>query len=62
VADVSLHLTPRTLEVELRKLNKRVPILLHHLKPSCVARIREEVRQLHNPDLEFLEQGKEYSF
>ncbi|HEY4590076.1 MAG TPA: 3',5'-cyclic-nucleotide phosphodiesterase, partial [Thermoanaerobaculia bacterium] len=62
IADVSLHLTPRTLEAELRKLRKRVPVLLHHLKPPCVARIREEVRQLHNPDLEFLEQGKEYSF
>jgi len=62
VADVSLHLTPRTLEVELRKLQRRVPILLHHLKPPCVARIREEVGQLRNSDLDFLEQGKEYNF
>lgn len=62
VADVSFHLTPRTLETELRKLEKRVPILLHHLKPTCVERIKEEVRQLRNPDLEFLEQGKEYHF
>jgi ribonuclease BN (tRNA processing enzyme) len=62
VADVSLHLTPQTLEVELRKLERRVPVLLHHLKPPCVARIHEEVRRLRNPDLTFLEQGKEYSF
>jgi ribonuclease BN (tRNA processing enzyme) len=62
VADVSLHLTPRTLAEELRKLERRVPVLVHHLKPPCVARIREEVRQLKNPDLEFLEQGKEYRF
>lgn len=62
VADVSLHLTPQTLEVELRKLQRRVPILLHHLKPPCVARIKEEVGQLHNSDLDFLEQGKEYKF
>ena len=41
---------------------KRVPILLHHLKPPCVQRIKEEVRQLRNPDIEFLEQGKEYKF
>jgi ribonuclease BN (tRNA processing enzyme) len=61
VADVSLHLTPRTLESELRKLEKRgVPILVHHLKPPCVAKIKEEVKQLRNPDIEFLEQGKEY--
>lgn len=62
VADLSLHLTPQTLEAELRKLERRVPVLLHHLKPPCVERIRQEVHQLRNPDLEFLEQGKEYNF
>ena len=62
IADVSLHLTPRTLEAELRKLDKKVPVLLHHLKPTCVERIKVEVKQLRNPDLEFLEQGKEYKF
>jgi ribonuclease BN (tRNA processing enzyme) len=62
VADISLHLTPRTLEIELRKLQKRVPILVHHLKPPCVEKIHEEVRRLGNPDIEFLEQGREYRF
>jgi ribonuclease BN (tRNA processing enzyme) len=62
VADLSLHLTPKTLAAELRKLEKKVPILVHHLKPPCVRRIHEEVRELRNPDLEFLEQGKEYKF
>jgi ribonuclease BN (tRNA processing enzyme) len=62
VADISLHLTPRTLAVELRKLQKRVPILLHHLKPPCIERIRDEVRQLHHPDIDYLEQGREYRF
>lgn len=62
VADVSLHLTPRTLELELRKLRRKVPVLLHHLKPPCVAKIYEEVGQLAHPDVEFLQQGKEYRF
>ncbi len=62
VADVSLHLTPRTLEVELRKLKRKVPVLLHHLKPPCVERIHAEVKQLHNGDVGFLEQGKVYRF
>jgi ribonuclease BN (tRNA processing enzyme) len=62
IADVSLHLTPQTLQAELRKLERKVPIFLHHLKPPCVERIREEVKQLRNPDLAFLEQGKEYRF
>ena len=62
IADVSLHLTPRTLESELRQLTRRVPILLHHLKPPCIERIHQEVRELGNPDLEFLEQGRTYKF
>lgn len=62
VADLSLHLTPRTLERELTKLERKVPVLLHHLKPTCARRIREEVRALGNPDLEFLEEGKTYEF
>jgi ribonuclease BN (tRNA processing enzyme) len=62
VADVSFHLTPQTLESELRKLERPVPVLLHHLKPPCVARIHEEVRAMRNSGLEFLEQGKEYRF
>ena len=62
IADVSLHLTPRTLELELRKLERKVPVLLHHLKPPCIGRIAEEVRALGNPDLHFLEQGKTYEF
>jgi len=62
IADVSLHLTPQTLQAELRKLERKVPVLLHHLKPPCVDRIHEEVRKLGNPDVEFLEQGREYIF
>ena len=62
IADVSFHLTPRTLELELEKLEKKVPVLLHHLKPPCVDKIRSEVKQLNNPDIDFLEQGKVYTF
>jgi len=60
VADVSLHLTPATLELELAKLEKPVPVLVHHLKPPSIERIHQEVRALGNPDVGFLEQGKTY--
>jgi ribonuclease BN (tRNA processing enzyme) len=60
VADISLHLTPQTLALELEKLERRVPILLHHLKPPCLEQIRREIQQLQNPDLHYLEQGKSY--
>lgn len=62
IADVSFHLTPRTLELELAKLQKKVPVLLHHLKPPCIDRIRAEVKAIGNPDIDFLEQGKVYLF
>jgi len=62
IADVSFHLTPQTLEAELRKLKRKVPVLLHHLKPPCIEKIHEEVRRLGNPDIGFLEQGREYRF
>ncbi|NJL27702.1 MAG: 3',5'-cyclic-nucleotide phosphodiesterase [Thermoanaerobaculia bacterium] len=62
IADVSYHLTPRTLERELEKLDRRVPILLHHLKPPCVEQIKVEVQALGNPDIDYLEQGKIYVF
>ena len=62
VADVSQHLTPRTLERELARLERRIPILLHHLKPPCIERIRREVEGLGNPDIAYLEQGRIYDF
>ena len=62
IADISQHLTPRTLEQELGKLERKVPVLLHHLKPPYLEPIREEVRRLANPDLDYLEQGRTYAF
>lgn len=62
IADVSFHLTPHTLSEELQKLDKRVPIYLHHLKPPCIAKIQEEVAALENPDIGYLEQDRIYEF
>jgi len=62
IADASFHLTPQTLEIELRKLERTLPILLHHLKPPCVDRIHREVEALDNPQIGFLEQGRIYRF
>jgi len=62
IADLSLHLTPQTLARQLEKLEKRLPILLHHLKPPCIEAIHGEIRRMRNGDLDFLEQGKIYRF
>jgi ribonuclease BN (tRNA processing enzyme) len=60
VADVSQHLTPQTLAMELTKLEKNVPVYLHHLKPACIDQIQREVKQLRLSNLLFLEQGRRY--
>lgn len=62
IADVSMHLTPRTLGVELGKLEREVPILLHHVKPQCAARIESEVGEWARGDIDLLEQGRAYEF
>jgi ribonuclease BN (tRNA processing enzyme) len=63
VADVSLHLTPQTLAVELRKLEREVPVYLYHFKPPYVDELREEIA---NTDLsrpvEELVQDRTYRF
>jgi ribonuclease BN (tRNA processing enzyme) len=43
VADVSLHLTPKTLRAELEKLERDVPVYLYHFKPPYIAELREEL-------------------
>ena len=60
IADLSLHLTPQTMAQELQKLKKKVPVLLHHLKPTCLDKIRDQIQAIGNPDVDFLEQSKTY--
>jgi len=63
VADLSLHLSPRTLAVELAKLQKDVPVYLYHLKPPFVEELREELAQTDLPHpVEELVQDRVYQF
>ena len=63
VADISLHLTPKTLAVELAKLHTDVSIYLYHLKPPYVDEIRGELETADLPHpVEELEQDRTYSF
>jgi ribonuclease BN (tRNA processing enzyme) len=62
LANVSGHLTPQTLNVELRKLKRDVPVYLYGAKPRHLTRIRAQVRRLKRRKLAFLVQGKTYKF
>jgi cAMP phosphodiesterase len=63
LADLSGHLTPRTLAGELAKLDRDgYPILLYHLKPAHAAELKREVARLALPDVKVLERGDEFTF
>ena len=62
LAQVSGHLTPATLDAELEKLKKDVPVYLYGGKPKHLKTIRKQVRALKRRKLTMLEQGKTYKF
>jgi cAMP phosphodiesterase len=62
LATVSGHLTPATLDQELDKLTKDVPVYLYGGKPKHLASIKKEVKALKRRRLSLLVQGKTYRF
>ena len=60
LANVSGHLTPATLDMELAKLKKNVPVYLYGGKPKHLEKIRKQVKALGRKRLHFLIQGKTY--
>lgn len=62
VADASGHLTPRTLERELEKLDRDAPVYVYHLKPNFRQEILAELKRLRRPALHILEDGALYRF
>lgn len=60
LADISGHLTPQTLESELKKFNRNgTEVFLYHLKPAFVPQLKEELRSL---PVEILELDDRYEF
>lgn len=63
VADLSLHLTPQTLAMELAKLRRSVPVYLYHLKPPYLEELRREIAETVFPHpVEELRQDHIYTF
>jgi cAMP phosphodiesterase len=60
VADLSGHLTPRTLAGELAKLEPGgIPIFLYHLKPAFEVELRRELAALRRRGVQILRMGDE---
>ncbi len=49
VADVSLHLTPASLGVELAKIHCAAPVFLYHFKPPYLDELRKELAEMDLP-------------
>jgi cAMP phosphodiesterase len=62
LAHVSGHLTPATLDLELSKLKKKVPVYVYGFKPKHVAALVRQIRGLKRRNLHLLEQGRTYHF
>jgi cAMP phosphodiesterase len=60
LADLSGHLTPRTLARELSKVEREgIPVYLYHLKPAWEAELRKEVASLRLRGVKVLSKGDE---
>jgi cAMP phosphodiesterase len=60
LADLSGHLTPQTLQTELRKFERNgAEVLLYHLKPAFVSQLKRELAGL---PVEILELGDTFEF
>jgi hypothetical protein len=63
LADVSGHLTPKTVVSELQKLDRRgAKIYLYHFKPAVIDEVKAEVRALKMDFLHVCELEEVYTF
>ena len=63
IADVSLHLSPQTLAIEVAKIRRDVPVYIYHLKPPFLEELRAELAStpmVH--DVREVVQDKTYEF
>ena len=59
VAGITRHLTPLSLQAELRKLkNKKPDVYLYHMKPSYREAIRKEVATIKERTIHIIEDGQ----
>jgi len=62
LADVSGHLTPRSLLAEIKKSGLKVPFYVYHMKALCLAQVQKEIAALKNPQIRFATEGATYTF
>ena len=62
LADVSHHLTPKRMAVELEKCEKDCPVFVVNLKPMYRDEIVDQIQRMQLDCVEILEIGKVYNW
>lgn len=62
LADVSGHLTPKTLSQEVAKSGLKVPFYVFHIKALFAKEIRQEIAALKNSRIRLAREGARYTF
>lgn len=62
LANMSGHLTPRTLKGEVEKSGLKVPFLVYHLKVPFLKTLKKEILGIKNPMIQLAVEGKTYTF
>ncbi|MDO9067267.1 MAG: 3',5'-cyclic-nucleotide phosphodiesterase [Deltaproteobacteria bacterium] len=62
LADVSGHLTPKTLAGEIAKSGLKVPFYVFHIKALFAKEIRQEIAALKNSRIKLAREGARYTF
>ena len=62
LADVSHHLTPKRMALELEKCKRDCPVFVVNLKPMYRAEIASQIERMHLKGVEILEVGKNYEW
>lgn len=62
IAKVAGHFSPGMFEAEMEKLNKKVPLLIYHLKPEYIKELKREIKALKISKLKLITRNTRYSF
>ena len=62
IAEISKHLTPKSLRCEMEKFPADVPIHLYHMKPPTLATLEIEIAALGSSRIRILRDDDRLSF
>jgi ribonuclease BN (tRNA processing enzyme) len=63
IADMSAHLTPKTLAAELTKLKReKIPVYVYHLKPRFIDELARQIGEIQHNEINILENDQVLRF